>query len=213
VVRGWRAEAPEGSDFALVADRRITHQPGPKGYKDGAASAPEDRASLGHFRDTEAVREAVSRLTTLTQGLEAGVVLFRTPPSFSPSAENRDALRRFFSEIAPAEAFAGAQRIWELGGLWELESAVAMADELGLVLALDPLAEDPLAGDRLRPVERLEMTACYLRVAGLGRARATLRDDELEDLADLAERFERCWVSLGSGEKYRDAQKLSALMR
>lgn len=76
-------------------------------------------------------------------------VLFRTPPSFTPSQENRDALAAVAEEwCAPA----GITMEWEPAGLWSPGDALEQAAELGAVTALDPFADYDLPPDSPLPV-------------------------------------------------------------
>ena len=131
-------------------------------------------------------------------------------PSFSASAQNRDRLRHYFGELAPASAFPKAIRVWEPGTLWETEAAVAMAEELGLVLAVDALAENPRGGSAPRPVDLVPRDIGYLRQRGLGRSKG-FRPHELEELAELADEFGRAFVVFAHPDKNRDAKALTKL--
>jgi hypothetical protein len=144
--------------------------------------------------------------------VRARSVIFRSAESFSPSAANRDQLKRFFSEIATAGEI-GAERVWLPGGLWEVRSAAKLAAELGVTLAFDPLVREP--GEPPEIHEGLEVSALYLRPEGAGRA-GTIRNERLEDLAALIESYAEqdlpVTVSFASPERWNDARNLVKLL-
>jgi hypothetical protein len=136
--------------------------------------------------------------------------VFRSPESFSPSAANRDVLRKFFTELVPEEQL-GTQRVWLPGGLWEVRAAAKLATELGVILAFDPLVTEP--GDDADLYDGLEVSELYLRPESAGRA-GTIRNERLEDLAALIESYEDLpvTVSFASPERWNDARNLKKLL-
>jgi uncharacterized protein YecE (DUF72 family) len=201
-LRRWHDEAPAGSAFSAMAWQLITHEAGSPGYaRMTRPLAPEAAREAGHFRPTATVRDAWLRTLASVRALGAEVVLFQTPPSFAPSEPNREALRRFFGEVAVERE--GLTMAWEPQGLWEPQQASALAVELGLVYALDPLQLEVPPPDEPR---------AYFRVHGLGIYRNKLADDLLELLADMALGYERAWVVFANVEKYRDAQRFHRLV-
>ncbi len=136
--------------------------------------------------------------------------MFRSPESFSPSAANRDVLRKFFSELVPEELL-GTRRVWLPGGLWEVRSAAKLATELDVTLAFDPLVTEP--GDSPDLYDGLEVSELYLRPEGAGRA-GTIRNERLEDLAALIESYEDLpvTVSFASRERWNDARNLKKVL-
>jgi uncharacterized protein YecE (DUF72 family) len=206
VLRSWAEKAPQGG-LGLIASRVLTQSVGSR-----FEELPEEQwKNAGGFRDTEVNRAAIGRLKEQVQASSAATVLFRSAPDLARSAESR--LRAFFTTIASQEAIGGATRVWEPGELWETPWAVKLAEELDLVLAIDPLAESHLGGTALRPVEQLpDDRPVYLRIRGLGRARSGFKDHELEDIAAIVEGFPSAWVVFCNQDKNRDARKLAALL-
>jgi hypothetical protein len=180
----WVDESPEGG-LGLVAPKALcTMQPGPE--------LEAARAQLGG-----ALGEATS------------VVLFPTPPAFSPSANNRDLLRRFFAEVVPAEQLGGATRVWRPSGLWDLATAAKTATEAGVVLSWDPL------GDPTTPAEAyeaLEVERAYWRPEGLGRS-GPLSPDLLDRLAALGEVHPEVWIVLATPDAWKDAKRVRDLVQ
>jgi uncharacterized protein YecE (DUF72 family) len=203
VLAKWKELAPPKS-IGLVAPFSLTHRKPPSGTK----LWPHD-AATGDFRISEVSRAALNALREAVAMIDARYVVFRSPESFSPSAANRDQLRRFFAELATAEA-VGTERVWVPGGLWEPRSAVTFANELEVICALDPLVRAP--GEEVDPFEGLEADSLYFRPEGAGRAGA-IRNERLEDLAALAESYEGVptTVVFASPERWQDARNFKKL--
>lgn len=209
-VRAWRDAAPDEAGFSLLAWQALTHAAGKKGYAfKGRDLGPAELAETGGLRDTPTIRSGVDAMREAAELLRAEAVVFRTPASFTPSAKNRDAMKRFFGDIAPAGAFGGAWRVWEPEGLWGAEEAVRFSAELGVVLACDPLARDPLEEQLPVLATELPRDAAYFRIRGLGSADQQLDGGELEALAEFIEDFERVWVAFGNVGKFSDARRFA----
>jgi hypothetical protein len=196
-------DVPEQT-IGLVAPFPLTHRKPPAGSK-----LWKHDATSGDFRVSEPARAALGPLLDAIKQVHARSVIFRSPESFSPSAANRDVLRRFFAELASQEAI-GVERVWLPGGLWEVRSAAKLANELGVSLAFDPLVREP--GEPPEIHEGLEVSGLYLRPEG-GRA-GLIRQERLEDLAALIESYEDLplTVSFASPERWNDARNLKKLL-
>lgn len=208
VLKRWGGD---DHGFGAVAWQAITHAPGAKGYP--RCNKPLDAAALaeaGTYRDTPFVRDAVARVADAVVAAGADVVVFRTPADWSPSATNRERLRQFFTEVASADRFGSCVRVWQPEGLWELEDTAQLCADLGVVMACDPLANDPLAP----PYEFfLGLAAAfngvgYFRRQGLGQSRP-LTEYQRELLVDLLEVYDRAWLVFDSPSKYRDARAVA----
>lgn len=207
-ARRWREASPQGVGTGLIAWQGITHEPGPRGY--AHMNTPLSAAQLqqaGGLRDTEVVRQGLERFRAIAEATGAEVVVFRTGASFTPSQTNRDRMRRFFGELATADTFGETRRVWEPQGLWEPETAVALAEELGLILACDPLSNDPIGHD---PgfFHQLPSEDAYFRLTGMGNKRKRFPDYELDGLLDLAEQYQRCWFVFANVGGFKDASAL-----
>lgn len=181
VMNKWRAAAPNTGSFGVVAPA------------------------------IDEVTRTVAPLAQAAKSLAASAVIFRTPPMFSPSASNRDLLRKFFAETAPAEAFGGASRVWQPDGLWELPTAIKLAGELGVVLGADPLALDPTQ-DPPDLYATLEVTEMYFRVSGLGHGGRKLSTSQMETVALAATSYERAWVVFATVDSFTDAGRFLSLV-
>lgn len=212
VLRRWRESARHQRAFGVVAPAIITHTPPRKGYGPrGWVVPPERFAEAGSFRDSALVEHGVAEMLVAIEALDAGVAVFRTPPEFSPSQANRDAMRRFFGERATSERLGGRARVWVPSGLWDPPAAHAFAKELGVLCGLDPLGADPemrfaafwaeLAGDD-----------AYLVISGLGRSRRRTSNDDLELVAEIAARHDRAWVVFATVDPFPDAIRFAKLV-
>lgn len=180
-LRRWRREAPDHARFAVVAAAAVTH--------DGCF-----RPGPVRDRGWDATRRAA-------EALAADAIVFRSGPGVSPSAANRDAMRAFF---AAAAADVDAALVWIPGGLWTPVDARAFAAEAGVIAAEDPLAREP--GEP--PAPPPSPGPRYLRVEGLGRR--TVRDDDLEVIADALADAPSAWVVFAHPDRWRTARALRA---
>jgi uncharacterized protein YecE (DUF72 family) len=138
--------------------------------------------------------------------LGAEALVLSTPPSFSPSAANREAMTRNLGEAA-AE-LAGRVIAWEPRGTWEPAQAARLCQELGLVHARDPLIPEVLGHEPAPPAEEDQV---YFRIHALGLQRNRLSDEHLAELAARVAQHARAWVVFANVERYRDAQRFLAL--
>lgn len=204
VVAKWAEVAPPKS-LGLVAPFSLTHRKPPPGAK----LWPHD-ASTGEFRISEVSRAALVPLREAVATVDARYVVFRSPETFSPSAANRDLLRRFFAELATPDAIS-VERVWVPGGLWEPRTAMTFANELEVTCALDPLVHAP--GETIDPYEDLEAASLYFRIEGAGRS-GPMRQERLEDLAALLESYGDLPITVvfASPERWQDARNFRKLL-
>lgn len=200
----WAELAPKGS-LGLVAPWVLTHRKAPKAEKLWTHDA-----TVGDFRDSAPGRVALADFAKVVEQLGAAHVIFRSPPLFAASQANRDALKKFFEEIATEEA-VGAERVWIPDGLWDLRTAVKLANELGVLCAFDPLVRDP--GQPPEVHYDLGVSALYLRVTGLGRT-GPLRSERMDDLVMLLEHYENipATIVFESPSRWQDARNLRRLL-
>jgi len=199
LITRWKAEAPEGG-LALAAPWVATHRKAPPNAKGWAADA-----GSGEFRDSPAVRAALESFGASCAELKPWAVVFTSPSLFSPSVANREKLRHFFSEVAPAERFAGAERVWVPDGLWESLAAVRFSEELGITCAIDPLVTIPGTPPDLH--YHYETTGLYFRILGIGRNRG-LREDDYITLEEMSALYEDASFIMATMERWKDAKNL-----
>ncbi|MCP4445890.1 MAG: DUF72 domain-containing protein [Myxococcales bacterium] len=185
VVRGWREKSPDTARYSVLAHSELT----------GAKAFPTDG---------EGVEIAVG-LADSCEVLGAEAVVFRTSASFSPSAQNRDRMKAFFTEIATVEKFGNTVRVWEPSGLWEHKGIADMAELCGLLVAVDPLAQDPLDEKAAFVVQQMALGQAYLRISGMGHSRRRYDGYQLEMVAEMVGDLERSWTLFAHQGMYPDA--------
>lgn len=192
----WRAQAPPGFVFTLKAWQLITHPPSSPTYRRLKLNIAADRRHLyGAFQPTAEVRSAWETTLRCAQALGARLVLFQSPPSFTPQGNNIEYLRGFFTRVRPE---VGDIRLaWEPRG-WPVELAQGLCDELGLARVVDPFRDAPPAGLR------------YFRLHGVGGYGHVYTDAELETLRGLCRG--ETWCLFNNRAMVADAQRFQRLL-
>jgi hypothetical protein len=190
----------------LESSALMTAQPAVKALRKWRNERPQESAvSLvaPHAIDLVYLREAV-------EATGAEVVVFRTPADLSPSATNRALIASLLGERGASIAERVA---WEPQGLWEPQTAAAIARDAGALLVVDPLAADPLQ-EQLETVEEAFASGqAYLRPAGIGSGRRRFRDAALEELTERVVELDRGWVAFANPDKLADACAFAARVR
>jgi uncharacterized protein YecE (DUF72 family) len=163
-LRRLRDQAPAGFAFVVKVWQLVTHEPGTPGYQQLPKSFKGPLAGAGHFRDVEAVALGWSRSCEAAVALDAKALLFESPTSFTPTAEHRRALTRFFERCARPE---GRLLVWCPAGVWSAEEVTRICRDLQLVPTWDPFAD--AAGNA--PAAPPDLAAAYIRPRGLGASR------------------------------------------
>jgi uncharacterized protein YecE (DUF72 family) len=149
-IRRWRREAPKGFKFALLAPREI----GQEGFRDGKVT-----------------ETALKSLSEVGKELDATTAIFVAPPEFTASRGNKGALKDFLQSVK--RRFDRV--VWEPPPAWDADDASALATEVGVIAARDPLAhgttKEPLA---------------YYRMPGPAGHKSRYEDPAIEKLAALA---------------------------
>jgi len=139
----WRAEAPEGFEFALKAWQLITHEAKSPTYRRLRLDLTEkEKAECGGFRTGSVCMNAWETTAEIARILRARVIVFQCPASFRDEPANRKRMADFFSRVN-RERFIFA---WEPRGPWKDENVKALCRDLTLVHCVDPFKADPLAG-------------------------------------------------------------------
>lgn len=185
-IKGWRKKSPEHAAFTLVAPPALIDP-----------DSKNDKLATDFF-------DASQKLIT-----EA--VVFRSGDLFSPSASNRDYIKSFFKNIADSKVLA-SQPVWIPGGLWDLETAMKLVEELDVVLAFDPLANDAL-GENIDVHARLLVgKPAYLRIGQLGHTRSRFEPQQLEELAERLQFVDKAWVIFHHKGKFSDSVSFQKLL-
>ena len=173
----WRAEAPVDFEFTMKAWQVITHLGTSRTYRRLRSPFSERaRSEAGGFRVNDTVLGAWETTLAAARILRATAILFQCPPSFRPTCENTDAMRRFFATIhrPPDVRF-----LWEPRGPWADDVVRSVCRDLDLIHAVDPF---------IRPSLTPELT--YWRLHGNKSHYASYTDDELRRL--------HAWVAPGA---------------
>lgn len=140
----WRREAPAGFEFTLKAWQLITHLPvSPTYRKAGISIKPGAEKNYGFFQPSDEISKAWEETRKCARALEAKIILFQCPPSFTETSDNIANMRRFFSSIK----HSGHILVWEPRGQWAEPTIKALCSELDLVHCVDPMRMEPLSGE------------------------------------------------------------------
>lgn len=191
VVRAWREKSPQGAAFSVIAHQSLT-QPG--------------------FQPGDKSLETTLQLVDFCEILRAEAVVFKTPASFAPSSKNRERLKTYFTEEGTSERFGTTQRVWDPDGLWEPSTISDLAEELDILVAVDPLAVDPFDEHAEHVARNLARGRAYLRVSGMGLSRRRFESYQLEMLGEMLLELERSWVVFAHPSKYPDALSFSRML-
>ena len=149
-IRRWRREAPKGFKFAMLATRDI----GQEGFRDGKVT-----------------ETALKTLVEVGKELAATTAVFAAPPEFTASRGNKAALKEFLLGVRKRFELV----VWEPPPSWNPEDADALAAEVGVIAARDPLAH----GTSSAPI-------AYYRLPGPAGHKSRYEDPAIEKLAALA---------------------------
>jgi uncharacterized protein YecE (DUF72 family) len=188
----WRTDSPKGFCFVMHAVRGVGSVMGTR--------SPEwlgdaDIEGGGLLRDTPAVLAAWAETVRLAGKLRPKLVLVRTPAAFTPTPTNRARVEWFARELVPQIDAAVA---FEPHGLWQPETWVPWARELGLVPVFDPYVEPDLA-----------ITAggtVMLTVYDPFGPKTGFSDYEVEELLERIEPAQRAIIIFRGQRQYRDAR-------
>lgn len=195
-----RGQLPEGLVPTVRAWQVITHQAGSPGYEKAPREIKGDPAGFGNFADTPEVENALRNTVRAARRLGAGGIVFSTPASFTPTAENRGNLERFFGELAPKEVH-GLPLIWESAGLWSTDEVERICADLSIIPCWDPLAREAYPN----------VEEAYLRVTNLGNP----YPPGLSELMEMAERlaaYKHVTCIFDTPTMFADAERLLEML-
>jgi uncharacterized protein YecE (DUF72 family) len=167
----WKSQAPADFEFTMKAWQVITHTGTSPTYR--RLKRPFDerqRAECGAFRVNATTLAAWQTTLDARKLLDATIILFQCPASFTPSEENVASLREFMRVI---ERPARVHLAWEPRGKWPPELTRALCRELDLLHAVDPFVSPSATPEVL-----------YWRLHGNRSSYANYTDDELQQLID-----------------------------
>lgn len=149
-IRRWRREAPEGFSFAMLAPREI----GQEGFREG-----------------KVVETALNTLLEVGKELDATIAVFVSPPEFAQNRGNKAAVKDFLAGVR--KKFARV--IWEAPTSWDPDDAAAIAADVKVIAARDPLAHG-----------LVDAPVAYYRLPGPAGHKSRYEDPAIEKLAALA---------------------------
>ncbi|MCD6080007.1 MAG: DUF72 domain-containing protein [Candidatus Omnitrophica bacterium] len=193
----WREKAPSDFEFTVKAWQLITHPSSSPTYRRLKKALDFNRA--GFFNNTSVVKYGYKRTVECARILNAGIILFQTPPSFTSSKKNINHLKYFFTHIA-TEKFI---YIWEPRGKWDWSEVEKLARELRIFIAVDPFKVKPFSQEIL-----------YLRLHGIDNYRYRYSHRELEQLINTIRglRYDVCYVLFNNIYMWESALKFKELL-
>jgi uncharacterized protein YecE (DUF72 family) len=197
VLQKMRAQAPEGFAFVIKAWQLITHEPSEPGYQRLPNSLTLDSGSAGHFRSSSTVIDACEKTLAAAEALGAEAILFETPRSFTPTANNRMQMTRFFERIKGRDQLM----IWEPRGVWSTEEVIGMCADLDLVPCWDPFVSNALPPTKV----------AYLKLRGMGATRR-YSDGQLGWLANALTPYSKAFCIFNTESMFRDGSRLLPLI-
>jgi uncharacterized protein YecE (DUF72 family) len=153
-IRRWRREAPSGFRFALLGPRNV----GQEGFR------------VGKVTET-----ALDTIEDIAAQLEARTAVFVGPPEFAANRTNKAVLKQFLAEVRKRFDMV----VFEPAEGWDLEDCDAMADEVGAIVARDPLH----SGLSKRKI-------AYYRLHGPAGHKSRYEDPAIERLSEIASEAE-----------------------
>lgn len=192
--RRWRVEAPSSFEFTLKAWQLITHQPSSPTYRKAKLEVDEPD-QYGLFRPSREVFGAWERTLEIAKVLEARVVLFQCPASFTPSLDHLANMRAFFG----AAERDGLISVWEPRGDWSDRLIEELCRELDLVHCVDPFQRLPVYGE-----------LAYFRLHGKGGYRYRYTDGDLGDVLAWCGEYPEAYCLFNNITMFDDALRLKA---
>lgn len=192
----WRQAAPSDFEFTIKAWQLITHPASSPTYRKLGWRIPQGKESgYGYFKPSDEVMEAWRQTKEIARALNARIIVFQCPASFTASSENIDNMKRFFQSLA-SEDFLFA---WEARGQWSQQIITSLCHQLGLIHCVDPFQQASLYG-----------TINYFRLHGGPGYRHSYSNQELEYLKQMTANKES-YVLFNNITMYDDALRFTNL--
>jgi len=191
----WRAQAPEDFEFVLKALQFITHPASSPTYKRAKHIENLKLENLGDFQPTKEVFDCYKILCEYAENLKTKIIIFQSPPSFKPKAENIDNMKIFFNEIDRKNFILG----WEPRGRWTPEEIKKVCEKLDLIDVVDPFLRESTNGKIF-----------YYRLHGGKGYRHKFSDEELKELAEKV-KDKNGYVMFNNITMFKDGQRFKNL--
>lgn len=205
VLKSWAEEAANAKNpmrTIWVAWQAFTHRPGDihKGFGLKLLEG-ESPANLGHFQKTSENMRVWERIKEQAQNVGASRILLETPANFTPSDANKRALTVFAKEWANLPE--NMRLIWHPAGFWERDEIAALARELGIIPAIDPLVDER---------ENLpDSSEIYFQMLGRHGLLDSYSDDDLACILNAAAHFDDVTVIFRTNDALGDTKRLLKL--
>ena len=207
VLKDWAAAAADSKNnmrSIWVAWQAFTHRPADikKGF--GLKLLPgESAANLGHFLKTDENLRVWTRIKEQAVNVGASRILLETPAAFTPSDANKRSLECFAKDWADLPE--NMRLVWHPAGFWEREEAALVAQNLGILLAIDPLVDER--------EDLPDSSEAYFQMLGRHGLLDSYSDDDLERILDMAARFDDVTVVFRTCDSLGDARRLIKLSK
>lgn len=192
----WRDQAPKDFEFTLKAWQLITHAPTSPTYR-RLRTEIEKPNRYGFFRPTDEVLAAWKRTKEIAQVLEARMVLFQCPASFTPTKAHIADMRAFFHLIDRD----GLLFAWEPRGEWSDDLVREICHELGLIHCVDPFQRPSVYGE-----------VAYFRLHGIGGYRYRYTDEDLSRLLRWCWEYEKGYCLFNNISMFEDALRMKEMI-
>lgn len=198
-LQRWRQEVPEEFEFTIKAWQLITHTSRSPTYRRLRRKLSDaERAESGSFRPSPIVREAWEVTRTAAEILRARSILFQCPASFTPSEENLENMRGFFSGLD-----RGTMRLhWEPRGDWPAGLVRELCEELDITHVVDPFATASVTPEFV-----------YYRLHGRTGFRYVYEDFELDELLEMIEPGTPAYVLFNNVKMHEDAARFREVLQ
>jgi uncharacterized protein YecE (DUF72 family) len=193
----WRQEAPADFEFSLKAWQEITHLPSSPTYRKAGLHIPPDKTdNYGFFKPSQEVFEAWRKTREVAQVLKGKFIVFQCPAKFTPSTENVQNMRFFFTNIDRGDFIFA----WEPRGEWNDDIIAPLCQDLSLIHCVDPFERKAICG-KLK----------YFRLHGGRGYSHQYSDDELLRLRELS--TGKTYVLFNNITMYDDAVRFKQLIQ
>lgn len=187
----WREEAPSHVSFSVQLPRYLFEMP------TGQTPLPGNASEYGGFRISDENIRLFEKTLRAAERLGSRHLVLLSPVSFTPAKTNRDALKRFLEALPPRKA----EIVWQPSGPWDQEQAADYAAELGMLLAVDPLRDEPVPG-----------SAGYFRLGPFAAMGSRVGVYDLERIVETALAFSEVTVVFGTPRGLDDAKNLKQII-
>ncbi len=189
--RKVREETPNNVVFTLQLPKYLFTPPGKN------TTLPGNADGYGEFQNTDENRLLFEKAVRYADALLADTLVLATPSDFTPAKPRREALAQLLGSVNRASK----KLVWQPSGPWEIERAAAFAEEIGAVLAVDPLRDPPPKG-----------TTCYLRLGPFSVMGSRVGNYDLERIAEITREFQEAVVVFDTEKAADDAKNLKTVL-